>query len=306
MKIKMINKMKNKMSNKMINRNNKKSQNQICDNKKYLKFINKSNKKFSIEHILILFAVILVCLSLILSSYKTANASESNQNIRVVEKNSNETIDVHANKLTRITCSEGRILKPIFSNEKNLETFPGNNNDYYIKNTVLEEFDEEENKMIEHYDNRVKEIFVTCGNQVFSFQIKPTKYSKTNLIMLKNDQNESSTTANTGEKPDYDEEIRRLIKSVYFEKVPYGYKVNKKIERFYAGDFMFTKRLEYIGQNFIIEDYLVANPYALQHEIALNPKDFADVFKDYRAITFSSNKLDRYMTKVRLIAVKKK
>lgn len=278
-------------------------------------------KNYKFRIILIIF----LC-SIFTNTYSFAGSSTKGyKNIFEVTGPDLHEIKIPLHNITRIACFDGIISKPIFSSEKVLQVSKGNNNDYFLKISVITI--DGENGLRQSYDDRPRDLFVSCSDEVFSLKLTPDDSLNATTIILK-----PSKSYNLKEKTfeeNYDEKILDLIKSAYFELVPNGYKVKTfdskllSLEDFESiklnssknsnykviGNFFLTKRLSYIGSEFIVEDWLIINnaPFNSDdfREVHLKEKYFYTYFKDYRAISLTVQKLNKYVPNGRLIAVRR-
>ena len=255
---------------------------------------------------------------------KTINEKIVNGSIKEITGSQLQNVQISTDHMTRITCSKSKISRPVISSDTGLKIMKGGNNDYFLKlPTVL--IDGSSGIQSHNYDERHRDIFVYCGKEVFTLKLIPNVKEGPITIIL-NDSNISSAAYSTESSDPYKKQTIDLILSTYKEVIPTGYRVVKhnisklsknKVQDLLInsfdnnnfkiiGNMTLSKRLSYIGDYFIVEDWLVDVGIMGNDKVSLDEKMFASYFKNYRVIALTVRDFSRFIPTGRLLAIKVK
>ncbi len=169
---------------------------------------------------------------------------------QVVEGDGYHYIEISLTDVNRIVCPS-RITGTVYSKEKNIEVKRSGNN-AWVKILPLKKGDKIE------YPSYPREVYVECGGKVFSLILLPKKKPATTII-LKTEYGSVERAWKFEKKAEsYEKLVLSLIKHVYKEVPPPGYRVraeNRKVKEFKELDLYLIRVYE--GGKFVVEEYII-------------------------------------------------
>lgn len=186
--------------------------------------------------------------------------------IQVVESTEGYVhVNVSLTDISRISCPSA-ITNVVYSREKDIEVKTENRN-LYVKILPVKKL---EGKL--SYDTKPRELFVTCGGEVFSLILIPQAIPSQTIVLNPKLEQVSDLEKKESSLP-FEQAILGLIRDAYVERVPEGYTVkavNVKLP-FKELDLIFTKK--YRGHRYTVEEYVIV----AKQEIELYEPMFTEV-----------------------------
>lgn len=205
------------------------------------------------------FYFVTICILAAALGYAQAN------NVTLVKSTDGYTfVDISLKDISRIHC-ESEIESTVYSKEKQIE-IKTSGRDAFVK--ILPKMDNLKNKLL--YEDIPRELFVSCGGEVFSLVLVP-KDIPSQTVILRNTISDIKKAGNYEIADSYEKTIMKLIQSAYLEVPPDGYTVrhiNASSKNFKEIDLI--EMYEYSGLRYAVTTYYIT----AKQDIELKEKNF--------------------------------
>ncbi len=172
------------------------------------------------------------------------------KDFQVIEGSGYHYVEISLTDVNRIVCSS-EITGVVYSKEKSIEVKRKGNN-AWVKILPTKKGEKIE------YPSYPREVYVECGGLVFSLILLPKKVPATTIV-LRIPYEDTAKAREFEEKiSSYEKLILSLIRHVYRETPPPGYRVkreNRKVREFRELD-LYLLRI-YEGNRYVVEEYLI-------------------------------------------------
>jgi conjugal transfer pilus assembly protein TraK len=173
---------------------------------------------------------------------------------QIVYEDSFTPVKISRTDISRIVCT-GSITRVVYSKEKGMDILT-QGREAFVKNSTMEVTKAGGSTMLK-YDKTPKELYVLCAGKTFSLLLVPDDIPST-TIYLKTLMADSDSAASYERATDYENTILRLIRDIYKENVPDGFRVkniNALRRSFLEADLI--HRRTYIGYTLAVEEYIL-------------------------------------------------
>lgn len=214
------------------------------------------------------------------------------KDIQVVEGDGYHYVHVSLTDINRIVCP-AEISGVVYSKEKSIEIKRKGNNAW------VKILPTKKGSKIS-YPSYPREVYVECGNRVFSLVLIPKKVPASTIVLKVPYENVEKAKEFEAKANSYESLMLSLIKHAYQEVPPSGYKakrVNKKVKGFKELDLYKLK--EYVGGKYVVEEYMIT----AKEDVHLNEGAFIPYVRSPLAISIVKPKLKKGES-TRLIVVK--
>ena len=174
-----------------------------------------------------------------------------------------KTYTVSMTDVNRIVCSD--VIKEVFFSEEKGLISQVSGTDAYIKFPVTITINQETQEKITSYYDKNAELFIVCGNQTHSLNLKPAKIAAQTIYL----ENSSLPIAETPEFEGKDEEeiLAALMTAAIENDLPSGFKKMKKnvqrIENRKGTKLKIIYSAEYVGHGYFLREYHLFSPTEL-------------------------------------------
>jgi conjugal transfer pilus assembly protein TraK len=173
---------------------------------------------------------------------------------QIVYEDSFTPVKISQKDISRIVCT-GNITRVVYSKEKGMDVVT-QGREAFVKNSAMEVTKSGGSTTLK-YDKTPKELYVLCAGKTFSLLLVPDDIPST-TIYLKTLMGDNDSAASYERATDYQNTILRLIRDVYKENVPDGFRVkniNALRQSFLEADVIHKRT--YIGYTLAVEEYIL-------------------------------------------------
>jgi hypothetical protein len=210
--------------------------------------------------------------------------------IEIEDNEGYKTIRISLRDINVIECSAG-ISSVIYSKEKGLITKTEKKAVFIKIPPIIKEDTEKATQKIE-YKDEPRELFIECGNRIYSFILIPEDIPAQKIIIKGKNPIKKDNQENSEEQSDlssYEKEIVSILKDIYLNGInsQYDYKKLQEDVRKYKEIDIIPLRVYFTGK-FIIKEYSII---AKEPPVELSEASFVHLSKYPVAIMLSKPKL---------------
>ncbi len=192
-------------------------------------------------------------------------------------------VELSSSDVNRIVCEGGEIKDVVYSKEKGL-IVKTSGSDVYVKFQVFQK----EDKLV--YDETPSELYITCGESVYSLMAVPVKTPSVSL-RLADRKNKVKESAAIFKGLVYEEKILKFLKMAYMDDIPEAFSIDMPSEevaipevRFSSVDLRLRRVVKAEGEGLVLKEYRVMP----KEDIEIREVDFMSLAERPAAIALDS------------------
>lgn len=192
-------------------------------------------------------------------------------------------VELSSSDVNRIVCEGGEIKDVVYSKEKGL-IVKASGSDVYVKFQVFQK----ENKLV--YDEAPSELYITCGESVYSLIAAPVKTPSVTL-RLADRKNKVKEGAAVFKGLVYEEKILKFLKMAYMDDIPDVFSIDVPSEeaaspevRFSSVDLRLRRVVKAEGEGLVLKEYRVTP----KEDIEVREIDFMSLAERPAAVALDS------------------
>jgi len=192
-------------------------------------------------------------------------------------------VELSSSDVNRIVCEGGEIKDVVYSKEKGL-IVKSSGSDVYVKFQVFQK----EDKLV--YDETPSELYITCGESVYSLIAAPVKTPSVTL-RLADRKNKVKESAAVFKGLVYEEKILKFLKMAYMDDIPDVFSIDVPSEeaagpevRFSSVDLRLRRVVKAEGEGLVLKEYRVMP----KEDIEVREIDFMSLAEKPAAVALDS------------------
>lgn len=192
-------------------------------------------------------------------------------------------VELSSSDVNRIVCEGGEIKDVVYSKEKGL-IVKASGSDVYVKFQVFQK----EDKLV--YDETPSELYITCGESVYSLIAAPIKTPSVTL-RLADRKNKVKESAAVFKGLVYEEKILKFLKMAYMDDIPEAFSIEAPSGeatipevRFSSVDLRLRRVVKAEGEGLVLKEYRVMP----KEDIEVREIDFMSLAEMPAAIALDS------------------
>lgn len=197
-------------------------------------------------------------------------------------------VELSSSDVNRIVCENGEIKDVVYSKEKGL-IVKASGSDAFVKFQVFQR----EEKLI--YDETPSELYITCGESVYSLIAAPVKTPSVTL-RLADRKNKIKETAAVFKGLVHEEKVLKFLKMAYTDDIPEVFSIEAPSEeaavpeiRFSSVDLRLRRVVKAEGEGLVLKEYMLTP----RDDIEVREIDFMSLAERPAAIGLDSTVMKR-------------
>lgn len=192
-------------------------------------------------------------------------------------------VELSSSDVNRIVCEGGEIRDVVYSKEKGI-IVKASGSDVYVKFQVFQK----EDKLV--YDENPSELYITCGESVYSLIAAPVKTPSVTL-RLADRKNKIKESAAVFKGLVYEEKVLKILKMAYMDDIPDVFSIDVPSEeaaspevRFSSVDLRLRRVVKAEGEGLVLKEYRVMP----KEDIEVREIDFMSLAERPAAVALDS------------------